>query len=348
MWNEKGVKRVLALVIILILAAVLFKGLSPYINAFFGAFILFILFKPLYQWLHHSVHMKKSFSALIVIIISILIVIIPSFFVIKATISEISTVLTNQAALQESFAGFDALFPQIDIQQRVVESVPKISSLIGGKLVGAIQDATQIGISLTITYFLLYFLLITSQRKFLRYSYKIIPFTRKNTRRLLQEFKTVTYSTVFTTGLMALLQGFLLTVGFLIFGINAAFFWGLIGAFLAFLPVVGPAIIWIPVVIISIIQQNYTAAIGIAVVGILIANVDNILRPLIQRRMGRIHPVVSLLGIFIGLSLFGVLGIVVGPMLLSFFLLMLEMFNQEYVAKKKSKKVLLDEEYDFF
>lgn len=335
----------LALVILLILAAVLFKGILPYINAFFGAFILFVLFKPLYQWLHYDIHIKKSFSALIVIIISILIVIVPAFFVIKSTISEISTVLTDKATLKESFAGFDALFPQIDIQQRVVESVPKISSLIGGKLVNAIQNVTQTGISLTITYFLLYFLLITNQRKFLKYSYKIVPFNRKNARRLLQEFKTVTYSTVFTTGLMALLQGFLLTVGFLIFGVDAAFFWGLIGAFLAFLPVVGPAIIWIPVVGVFIIQQNFAGAIGIAIVGILIANVDNILRPVIQRRMGRIHPIVSLLGIFIGLTLFGVLGIVIGPILLSFFLLMLEMFNQEYITKKKSKDVPLDEEF---
>ncbi|MFP4118985.1 MAG: AI-2E family transporter [Candidatus Woesearchaeota archaeon] len=346
MWREKHVKRVVALIVILILAVVLFSGLLPYINAFFGAFILFILFRPLYQWFHHRLHLYRSFSALIVIIVSILVVIIPAYFIIDATIKEVSTVLMDKTILQQSFSGVDQLFPNIDIRDYVVGNVPKISSIISSQLVGIIQNITRLGISLTITYFLLYFLLITTQRNFLKHSYKVIPFSRKNARRLLQEFKTVTYSTVFTSGLMAVLQGFLLAIGFLIFDVQAAVFWGLIGAFLAFLPVVGPAIIWVPVAGIAFIQQNYTVAIGIAVLGVFIANVDNFLRPLVQKRVGRIHPLVSLLGIFIGISLFGVLGIVVGPMLLSFFLLMLEMFNQEYIAKNGKKKAVPGKPYE--
>jgi predicted PurR-regulated permease PerM len=100
---------------------------------------------------------------------------------------------------------------------------------------------------------------------------------------------------------------------------------------LAFLPVVGIPIIWIPVAVLQFVEGNVMGGIAIAIWGTFLSTIDNFLRPMIQRRVGSIHPFVSILGAVIGVSAFGLVGVVVGPLLLSYFILMVRMFNEEHV-----------------
>jgi predicted PurR-regulated permease PerM len=145
-----------------------------------------------------------------------------------------------------------------------------------------------------------------------------------------QECKRVTYATIVATGLIALIQGILITLAFLVFDIQGAFFWGFITAFLSFLPVVGPTLIWLPGSVFLFIQHRIGAGIALMVWGILLTNIENFLRPMLQKRVGKIHPLISLIGVFIGIPLFGLLGIVIGPLLLSYFLLIIRMVREEY------------------
>jgi predicted PurR-regulated permease PerM len=116
-------------------------------------------------------------------------------------------------------------------------------------------------------------------------------------------------------------------------GVEGAFLWGFVAVFLSFLPAVGATLIWIPAVIIQLIQQDYFIAVGILVGGIILSSVDNLLRPAIQNKVGSIHPLESIIGVIIGLNLFGLLGIVIGPLLISYVVLMAKMFNEEYLSE---------------
>jgi predicted PurR-regulated permease PerM len=142
----------------------------------------------------------------------------------------------------------------------------------------------------------------------------------------------VTYSVVISTGTIAVLQGALLGLAFYIFGLPGALLWGFVAAVLSFLPVVGPSLVWGPASLLMLLTQNYVAGIGILVFGLVLSNVDNFLRPLIQRQVGRMHPLVSLIGIFIGIPIFGILGLIIGPLMLSYFFLTLKMFREEYLS----------------
>ncbi|HII80185.1 MAG TPA: AI-2E family transporter, partial [Methanosarcina sp.] len=154
----------------------------------------------------------------------------------------------------------------------------------------------------------------------------------ENTATLMDEFSRIVRTTITSSGAVALVQGAILTITFLIFNIQGAILWGFIATIVSFVPVFGSTLVWVPAVIIQFLLGDYTAAIGILATGLFISVIDNILRPVIQKKVGEIHPFLSLLGIVIGVSLFGLIGIVIGPLLLSYFLLTIEMFSREYLS----------------
>ena len=138
-----------------------------------------------------------------------------------------------------------------------------------------------------------------------------------------------------SSGAVALFQGIILTITFLIVKIQGAFLWGSMATLLSFVPVFGSTLVWVPATIIQFLLKDYTAGIAILAAGIFVSLVDSFLRPMIQKKVGEIHPFLSLIGIIIGVSLFGLIGIVIGPLLLSYFILTLEMFSKEYIFESE-------------
>jgi predicted PurR-regulated permease PerM len=258
-----------------------------------------------------------------------LVVILPLSAVLTTLLNVSRTVLDRQDVVLNLFVYLRNFFPNLDLTKIIGEQITMLGSFISTLLVGAVRGFTSFLISLTILYFVLYFLLVDHKNLSHKF-HKIIPFNKKHTKQLVQECKRVTYATIVATGLIALIQGILITLAFLVFDIQGAFFWGFITAFLSFLPVVGPTLIWLPGSVFLFIQHRIGAGIALMVWGILLTNIENFLRPMLQKRVGKIHPLISLIGVFIGIPLFGLLGIVIGPLLLSYFLLIIRMVREEY------------------
>jgi predicted PurR-regulated permease PerM len=196
---------------------------------------------------------------------------------------------------------------------------------------GTLSALSQTVISAVIMYFVLYFLLTTKRHDLQRGVQALVPFSKANTIRLANEFKRITFSTILTSGLIAVIQGFLLTLTFFIFNLPGAYLWGFTGSLMAFVPLIGISSIWVSTVIILLVGGQFWVALGVLGCGLFISTIDNFIRPLVQKKVGSIHPLVSILGIFIGISLFGLLGIVIGPLMLTYFLLTVRMFKEEYI-----------------
>lgn len=344
---EKLVKMALALLIIIILTAVIVYASLPYLNYFFGAFILYIIFRSLFQFLVTKVRLKKQLSAFIVIVVSIFLVLLPLYYLLSTIVGEIQQLLVNKESIIVSIqAGGQFLahyLTRIDIpletlQTKIQEKVMDIASesvnYTSKFVLGSIQSLSKQSIGLMLMYFLFYYLLIGEDSVFVRKIYAAIPFNEDNSATLLEEFRRVVRTTLTASGAIALVQGGILTITFLIFDIQGAFLWGSIAAILSFLPVVGAPLVWIPAAIVQLLQGEYIAGIAIVSAGLFISVIDNFLRPVIQKKVGEIHPFLSLLGIVIGVSLFGLIGIVIGPLLLSYFILTVEMFSKEYLTEK--------------
>jgi len=344
---ERSVKMVLALILIIILTAVIAYAVLPYKNYFFSAFVLFVIFRPLYHLLRKRARLGRSLASIFVIVISIFVVLIPLYFLLSIIVSETQQLLTDQESITASIKAGNQLFTsflshlkipqeslQTKIEDRVMGFVSDVVSFTSRFILGSIQGLSQQFVGLTIMYFLLYYLFTGEDSSFMQKISTAIPFNEENTSRLLQEFKAIVRTTLIASGAIALIQGGILTVVFLFFGIQGAFLWGSIAAILSFLPVVGAPFVWVPAIIIQLLQQDYVAGVGIFIAGLFISTVDNFLRPVIQNKVGAIHPFESLLGIIIGISLFGLIGIVIGPLLLSYFILTVEMFSEEYLSDR--------------
>ncbi|TGC06655.1 AI-2E family transporter [Methanolobus halotolerans] len=329
-----------ALVILAVLTAVLAYALYPYINAFFGAFILYVLFRPFYIFLTSRLKIKPGLAAISIIVLSIVIILIPLYILLTIVIVQAQNVLLNIDAITlyvESVNEYivdissDLLPVGINPQERLLEFAASVANYFSVVALDAIQSVGKRAIEFIIMYFLLFYLLVAGNSKFIRDLQKAFPFNDKNTTRLLDEFKSLVQATLISTSVIAIVQGGILTIIFILLDIEGAILWGFITAVLSFLPVIGPPVIWIPAALFQLLQQDYFSAAGVLIGGLVLSSIDNFLRPAIQEKVGKIHPLASLIGVIIGLNLFGLLGIFIGPLLLSYVVLMARMFHEEYL-----------------
>ncbi len=334
-------KMLQALLILGILTAVLAYALYPYLNAFFGAFILYAVFYPMYKKLTGRLKIRPGIAAIISILTSIVVILIPLYLLMTIVIFEIQEVIANIGDIllyTETFSTYiaqlniDSLPVAVDLQEKLVELASIAANFFSVLLLNAVQSLGQRAIEFTIMYFLLYYLFVGGGSDFSNDLKKAFPFNAKNTDILIDKFKSTVNTTLISAGLIAIIQGTLLTATFLILGIEGAFLWGFITAILSFLPVVGATFVWAPAMLIQLVQQDYFSAGGIFIGGMILSSIDNFIRPAIQKKVGQIHPLISLIGVIIGLNLFGLLGIVIGPLLLSYVIIMAKMFNEEYMS----------------
>jgi predicted PurR-regulated permease PerM len=195
-------------------------------------------------------------------------------------------------------------------------------------LMGWLSSIGGMALGLLIVIFTFYYLLTAEGS--LGAVREVLPFSRKNTDILIRDFRSVLYSSIVVTGIMALIQAVPLTLVFIYFNVPGAVFLGFLAAILTCVPFTGIPFVWIPVAALELLGGDYPAGIGITVAGVIIAIIENF-RPMLQNKIGQIHPLVSLLGVIIGVIYFGILGLFIGPIILGFTLLCARMFKEEYL-----------------
>jgi predicted PurR-regulated permease PerM len=194
-----------------------------------------------------------------------------------------------------------------------------------------VGTATRLALQLTVAFFGLFYLLVDPQRVWLTVR-PFIPFSTDNAERLRQRFKDVATSTLIGTFATAVVQGAAVGLAFEAAGLPNALFWGVVTVIVAILPVVGSGLIWGPGAIALAIAGRYGWAIALAIWGVIVVgNIDNVIRPMVFRRWARINPFVTVIGAFAGLRYFGLLGLLIGPLAISYFFELIRMYRQEYL-----------------
>ncbi len=338
-----------AIIILFILSIVLAYALYPYINAFLTAFILYVILKPLHSFLTINTKIRPEVSAIIVLIVSVFIILVPVYILltlvflqIQTLFSDITWVFSYIELVNRYIDIIDSIVLPVeidlDLERRFMEFLSTLANLISGAAIGTLSVIGQKLIEIVIMYFLLFYLLVGDNSKFAQGLRDAVPFNGENTKKLLKQFSSLVKTILVSSGIIAVIQGTILTITFLILGIEGAFFWGFITLILAFLPVVGPPVIWVPTLALQLIQGDHFIAIGVLIGGIIHTLVDEVLRPFVQKRVGHIHPLVTVVGVITGLKLFGLLGIILGPLLISYVLLVAVMIHDEYLSGPDNRK----------
>ncbi|MBT7902332.1 AI-2E family transporter [Candidatus Woesearchaeota archaeon] len=302
--------------------------LKPYFSAIFGGFILAFLFNPLFKKLNVKIK-KPKLSAIITMFIALIIVIVPLLFLSGVLISQGTSVVNNLDNFDTYIQKINDLGPW-DIQTDALEKLSSNSiSYITSKIPAVISQISSFVLSMFISFFLMYYLLLHKVQIY-DFFKNHLPLKPKASEYLLSNSRQLIKAMLIGQGVIALLQGTLGGLGFLIFGIDGAFFWGFVMAVTSVIPMVGTAIVWAPAAIFLLLDQNYTGGIGLILWGILVIGTsDNIVRPKLVNKLSDIHPVWVLLGVIIGLSYLGLMGLIVGPLLISLFFVLIKAYSAE-------------------
>jgi len=315
--------------LILALGLALLYALWPFSTGLVGAPVLYVVMAPLHRWLSRWMPMRVA--AGIVIVLGILLVLGPGVSVVGLVATEAQDMATGviRSPLLARISRIRVGPYQVGAQLEEIGS--QIVSFIGASALGLIGTATRAGIQLTIAFFGLYYLLVAPEATW-RTVRPFIPFSAASAEILRRRFGDVTFSTLVGTGVTAGVQGVLVGTAFWAVGLSNPFFWGVVTVVFAILPVVGSGLVWGPGAAALVMDGRYGAAIGLAIWGVVVVgNVDNVIRPMVFRRWAQVHPFVTVIGAFMGLRYFGLLGLLIGPLAISYFFELIRMYRVEYL-----------------
>lgn len=319
-----------AALVILLLGAGLAIALSPYATGLIGIPVLYVTFEPVHAWLRKRI--KPALSAGLVVALGVFLIVVPGVSFAGLIVNEAQQMASG--VIQSPILGrlAELRIREFELGPQLAELGKRIVSWIGTSAFGLIGTATRLALNLTIAFFGLYYLLIRPGETW-EAMRPHIPFSAANADQLRQRFRDVTTSTLIGTGATALLQGTLVALGFWAAGLPNAVFWGVVTVIFAILPVVGSGLVWLPGVLALVLDGRYGAAIGLGAWGaVVISNVDNVIRPIVFTKWAKIHPLVTLVGAFAGVQYFGILGLLIGPLALSYFFELMRMYREEYLA----------------
>ena len=319
-----------AAILILLLGLALLAALAPFTSGLLSAPVFYVMFQPLYQRLARRIH--ASLAAGLTILLAVLLILVPGAWLLTLIIGQAQDVVTSLVQnpvlgkLQNlTIAGY-AVGPEL------VKLGQAIIGGLGRGAFSAVGTVTLMVFNLAIAFFILYFMLVTEGRSWLTIR-PYIPFSTASAELLRDRFRAVTISTVVGTGLTATIQGILVGGAFAVTGLPNAAFWGVVTVVFAILPVVGSGLVWIPASVALYIQGEHGYAVGMAAFGaLLVGNIDNVIRPIVFRRWAQTHPLITVLGAFAGVRYLGLLGLLIGPLALSYFFELVRMYNEEYVS----------------
>lgn len=316
--QKEHINRYIPIIIVLALVSISTFMIRGYLVAILGAFIVSYLVYPVHKKLAKK--MPDWLAASTTLIGLFIIIFLPIVLVIREVISQIYNAIQS-GTITKIISNIES-WNMVQKYNINIEELTNSSLNFGVKLLSSItiSVATSI-ISLLVMIFVIYYLLInwtTLNQKIKRY----IPFENKD--KLINDMGETTKKIVHGTLLLALIEAIIAAIGFWIAGIDFFLILAALVALFAFIPG-GPSIIWVPVLLVKLIQSSYIDAGIILIFGLFISvYIDTILRTKVAGKDSKINPVIMLIGVMGGTPLMGLAGIVVGPLLLSYTLEILE------------------------
>lgn len=324
------VRQLFVLLLLLFFAVLIFKEILPYLSGVLGAITLYVLLR---NWMKKLLAKgwNPGVAAALLMSGSFVGILVPVSLVVFMLSSKIGKAVTNservisavkeQIDTIEHYIGYD-ISGNIDTKAITNWTSSNLQSLAGGTF-NAI-------IAIGIMYFMLYYMLVyRDQMKNSLISY--IPLGKNNIRLIGEESDELVKSNALGIPLVAICQGVVALIGFLILGVPEPFFWFVITAIGSMIPFIGTAIGIIPVSILLFAQGDNWQGVAILIYGFTVVGVtDNLIRLYILEKLASVHPLITLFGVIIGVPLFGFIGLIFGPLLISLFLLILKIYKKEY------------------
>jgi predicted PurR-regulated permease PerM len=335
--DQNRIRQFFFILVLLLLGLLLFLELYAFLPALLGAITLYIL---LHKWMFYLTEKRKwhkGWTALLLMVFSFVIILLPVAMLANMLSSKLSYALHHSS---EVIAASKKLVN--DIEQRyditIVSdaNINKAGNVIAQSLPRILDSTFNILTTIVFMYFILYFMLVNG-RKMEDALYEHIPLKDENVARVGKEINRMVMSNAIGIPVIAFAQGVIGLIGYLLIGVKEPFFWFGVTCIAAMLPVVGAALAYIPISIIFFASgQNVQGTIMLIFGFGIIGSIDNVLRFTLLRKLGDVHPLTTVFGVIIGLNLFGFIGLIFGPLLISLFVLLLKIYSTEFIVKQRA------------
>ena len=337
--DQNILKQVFFILIIIGLGLLLVYELSFFIPAVLGSLTLYILMRRRMHYLTERRKWSKPKAAWLLMVLSFLVILLPVGILVNLVTSKIVYAVEHSNQILDSLKKFSE-----DIKLRFGfaiaddETINQIGPFIR-KIIPQILSITVNTISIIgVLYFVLYFMLIYS-RAMEDKLYEYIPLKDSNVDLIAIDIITTVRASAIGIPLIALIQGIVGLIGYLLIGVQDPFLWFAITCITAMLPVVGAALAYVPLIIIFLAQGKNMQGLIMTIYGFgVIGLVDNLFRFILNKKLGNIHPLVTVFGVIAGISMFGFIGLIFGPMLLSLFIVLLKVYSNEFFSKKRESR----------
>ncbi|MBC2885227.1 AI-2E family transporter [Ochrobactrum sp. CM-21-5] len=334
--------------ILLALVTIAFAWLLlPYYSAVMWAIILAVIFYPVQLRLERLLRGRRNMAALLSVLMCICLVIIPMLVIFGSLVQEGNTLFQRLSSREYDLNGYisrilaalpdwlEEWLTRFDLgnfaewRSRISSAIVQGSQLFAGRLVSLGQNTLQFFVGFGIMLYLLFFL-FRDGADLGRKIRQTIPLSDDYTRQFLEKFTAVIRATVKGNIIIALIQGTIGGVVFWLLGIEAALLWGVMMTFFSMLPAVGAALVWVPAAIWFFVSGDWIKGIILVLVGVLVIGlVDNLLRPPLVGKGTRMPDYVVLISTVGGISLIGINGFVIGPLIAAMFIAAWALFADE-------------------
>lgn len=318
--------------IILGLGLLLFLKMTPFMGGILGACTIYIMVRDQMLYLTQKKKIRKNVTAIILLIEAILCFLVPLSLAVWLLISKLQTVNVDTATFVDTITNLaDWIRRKTEYDLLSKENISSIASIlpgIGQFLMGGISS---FAVNLFVLVFVLYFMLIGGT-KMEQYIYELLPFSDSNKKHVMNEINMIVRANAIGIPLLAIIQGAIATLGYYLFDAPSALLFGFLTCFATVIPIVGTTLVWFPLAAYMAISGDWPHAIGLLLYcGLIVTNIDNLIRFILQKKMADTHPLITIFGVVIGLSLFGFMGVIFGPLLISIFILCVNIFKEQYL-----------------
>ena len=323
---------------LVLLGLILFKEARPFLSGLFGASTLFVMMRSQMAYLTEKKKWNRHLSATILLLESLMFFLIPltAFaLLVVDTLSGIEFDIHSLILQVENF--INMIEERVGYDLITLDNLAFIPKIGGSTLQFLVASTYSLILNSIVVLFILYYML---------YNYKgfedgfkeILPFREDNKQILAEETKEIIRANAIGIPLLGIIQGIFALAGYIIFGIDQPVLFAILTAFSTILPVVGTMVVWVPLGIGIIAVGDVLSGMVFLLYGlIVIGGVDNLARLLLQKQLADIHPLITIFGVIIGLQMFGFWGVIFGPLLLSYFVLLFNMYRHDYIPGSKAK-----------
>jgi len=352
---KSGIYKVFLILLLLLSLYLGFSLIEPFMHTLIFSTVLAVLSAPIYQRILKVVNGRRSIASALTVHIIVFCLLLPMAFLVVALISQgvqslaslnawVATLdkdsLSHLRFLDKYTDWLSHALPldiyEIDVKASIIQFSKQFGQIMLASGTKLVQNAAKLVLHFLLMLFVLFYYL-RDGAKMLAYLKALSPLRSRQEDFIIESFKRVARGVLMGCLLVAILQGFAGGIGLAVADIPA-FFWGAMMALASLIPVLGTGLVWVPAAIYLFVSGDWKMALFLSLwCGIFVVGIDTVLRPIFMREAARVSTFYIFLAILGGVYSFGMLGIFYGPLILSFVVVMLQIYREEYADDLNKK-----------